>query len=66
MAKSKWIQANKAIEKKVTDALKEVEDTVVGGYEKMENAFIDRYLTNEGETVEQAKRRLKRECRKNF
>lgn len=66
MAKSKWIQANKAIEKKVTGALKEVEDTVVGGYEKMENAFVDRYLTNEGETVEQAKRRLKRECKKNF
>lgn len=50
----------------MTGALKEVENTVVGGYEKMENAFVDRYLTNEGETVEQAKRRLKRECKKNF
>ena len=48
MAKSKLIQANKKIAEKVT-----------GTFEKMEDAFVDRYLTNDGETVEEAKKRLK-------
>ena len=39
---------------------------MVGGYKKIEDAFIDRYLTHEGETVEEAKIRLdaKREERR--
>ena len=38
-----------------------MEGTVVDGYTKVEDAFVDRYLTKEGETVAQAKERLKRE-----
>ena len=33
----------------------------MGGYAKVEDAFVDRYLTKDGETVEEAKARLKRE-----
>ena len=32
---------------------------VVGSYTKIEDAFVERYLTKEGESVEEAKARLK-------
>lgn len=50
MAKSKLVAANKKIA-----------ETVVGGYKKVEDAFVDQYLTHEGETVEDAKNRLQEE-----
>lgn len=59
MAKSKLVKANKKIAEKVTVTLGKIEDTVVGGYTKIEDAFVDRYLTKDGETVEEAKVRLK-------
>jgi len=31
---------------------------VVGSYTKIEDVFVDRYLTKDGETVEKAKKRL--------
>ena len=61
MAKSKLVETNEKIAKKVADAYQKVEDTVVGGYTKIEDAFVDRYLTKDGETLEEAKGRLKRE-----
>lgn len=59
MAKSKLVQTNEKIAEKVTAAFGGIQDAVVSGYTKMEDAFVDRYLTREGETVEQAKARLK-------
>lgn len=50
MAKSKLVAVNKKIA-----------DGVVGGYKKIEDAFVDQYLTHEGESVEDAKERLKGE-----
>ena len=38
-----------------------VEDTVVGGYEKIENKFVDTFLRKEDEPIEEAKERLKKE-----
>ena len=38
---------------------KKIEKGVVDGYTKIEDAFIDRFLTREGETVEDARNRLK-------
>ena len=61
MANSKLAKVNKKIEKGVTTAFDRIEGTVVGEYEKIEKAFINRYLTREGETAEQAKARLKQE-----
>ena len=70
MAKSKIVQANekiaeavtdgyKKIEKGVVDGYKKIEQGVVGGYTKIEDKFVDAYLKKDGETVEEAKARLK-------
>lgn len=40
---------------------KAVETAVTGGYGKIEDAFVDRYLTKDGESVEDAKARLRSE-----
>lgn len=59
MAKSKLVETNDKIAKKVVGTYKKIEDTVVGGYTAIEDAFVDRYLTKDGETVEDAKKRLR-------
>lgn len=61
MAKSKIVKANERIAEKVTGTFENIKDTVVGGYSRIENAFVDRYLTKDGETVADAKERLKKE-----
>ena len=38
---------------------KSIEGGVVGAYTKVEDKFVDQYLTRDGETVEEAKARLK-------
>lgn len=53
MAKSKLIKANEKIAEKVVNV-----------YEKIEDRFVDNYLTKEGETIEEAKDRLKNEISK--
>ncbi|HHV11565.1 MAG TPA: hypothetical protein GXX75_14935 [Clostridiales bacterium] len=74
MAKSKLVAANKKIADKVVGIYKKIEDGVVGGYKKIEGSavsgfnkisdkFVDAYLTRDGETVEEAKERLKAEQR---
>ncbi len=70
MAKSKIVKANekiaeavtggyKKIEKGVVGGYKKIEQGVVNGYTKLEDKFVGTYLTKDGETVEQAKARLK-------
>lgn len=67
MAKSNLVKANEKIAKKVTDTFGKMENRVVGSYTKIEDAFVDRYLTRDGESVEEAKRRLcQKPSRKNF
>ena len=61
MAKSKNIMANEKIAEAVTDGYKKIEEGVVGSYTKIEDKFIDAYLAKDGETVEEAKARLKKE-----
>ncbi len=61
MAKAKLTDVYQKIEDTVVSSYQKVEDTVVSGYTRVEDAFADRYLTREGETVEQAKERLKKE-----
>jgi len=53
----------KTVEDAVVSAYKKVESTVVGAYEKVENKFVDQFLNRDGETVEEAKVRLKEETR---
>lgn len=61
MAKSKLVKANEKIAEKVVDTFEKIESTVVGGYTKIEDTFVARYLTKDGETVEEAKQRLRQE-----
>lgn len=59
MAKSKLVKMNEKIAEKVVDTYEKIEETAVNGYSKIEDAFVGRYLTRNGETVEEAKKRLK-------
>lgn len=61
MAKSKFLAANKKIEKSVIEGFTKINCTVVEGYTKIEDAFVSQYLTKDGETVAEAKVRLNRE-----
>ncbi len=74
MAKSKIVEANKSIAEAVTDGYKKIERGVVDGYKKIEGGvtrgyakiedkFVETYLAKDGETVEQAKARLKKETK---
>ena len=62
-------KVNEEIAEGVTGGFQKIEDSVVGGYKKIEGAVVDackgvedkfvgRFLTHEGETVEDAKARL--------
>lgn len=61
MAKSKLVNTNEKIAEKAFEAYHKIEGTVIGGYAKIEDAFVGRYLTKDGESVEEAKARLKNE-----
>lgn len=64
MTKSKLVAKNEKVAEKVVGTYKKVEETVVRGYNKIEDSFVERYLIREGETVAEAKERLKREQNK--
>lgn len=51
----------KKVEETVVDGYQKIEDTVVGGYKKIEDKFVDKFLKKDGETLEQAKERVKKE-----
>lgn len=61
MSKSKIVAANKKIEEGVVRGYKKIEESVVGGFNKISDKFVDNYLTKEGESVEEAKKRLSME-----
>ena len=46
---------------KLVDANKKIEESVVGGYKKIEDKFVDTFLKKDGETIEEAKARVKEE-----
>ena len=58
---SKLVETNKKIEKAVVGGYQKIEDTVVNGYKKIEDKFVDAFLKKDGETIEDAKERLKKE-----
>ena len=45
----------------VTGAYKKIEDSVVGGFNKMADGFVEKHLMKEGETVEEARERIAKE-----
>ncbi len=52
-------RAYQRVEKAVVGAYQAIESTVVDGYTKIEDAFVKRYLLHKGETVTEAKARLR-------
>lgn len=48
----------KKIEEGVVGAYQKIEDTVVDAYQNVENKFVGKFLAKDGETVEEAKKRL--------
>lgn len=69
MAKSKLVKANEKVAKGVVEGYKKIEgcvvgcykkieDETVGGFNKIADKFVDNFLTKEGESVEEAKKRL--------
>lgn len=61
MAKSKLVKANQKIAENVITGFEIVSNAVVGSYTKIEDKFVDQYLTKDHETVAEAKARLKKE-----
>ncbi len=66
---SKFVEVNEKIAEAVAEGYKKIEDGVVGGYKKIEKGAVDGFnkvndkiiekvFTKEGETVEDAKKRL--------
>lgn len=61
MARSKLVQVNEKIAEGVMGGYKKIEEGVVGGFTKMTDRFVDQFLAREGESVEDAKKRLAEE-----
>jgi len=51
-------ETNKKIETAVVDGYKKIEDSVVSGYKKVEDKFIDTFLAEDGESTEDARKRI--------
>lgn len=69
MAKSRIVSVNAKIAEAATGCYRKIEDGVTGGYRKLESGavngfnrmtdkFVERFLTREGESVAEAKKRL--------
>lgn len=72
MAKSKIVKATNKIAETVTGSYKKIENEVVESYKKIEkgavtgftkltDGFVEQFLTREGESVEDAKKRIAEE-----
>ncbi len=61
MAKSKIVKANEKIAEGVVGGCKKVEEGVVEAYKKAEDKFVDQFLTHEGESADDAKKRIAKE-----
>ena len=74
---SKLVEANEKIAEAVVEGYKKIENGVVGGYKKIEKGAVDGFnkvtdkcveklFAKEGETVEDAKKRLSGAGKKTF
>lgn len=61
MTRSKLVNANKKIAEKVVNGYQKIENTVVGAYKSIEDKFVEQYLAKDNETIDEAKKRLKKE-----
>lgn len=62
MHKSKFVEINEKIANTVVGGYQKIENGVVSGFTKISDAFIGKFLTRDGETVEDAKKRMEQEA----
>ena len=55
-------ETNKKIEHAATGTYHKIEDAVTGTYQKIEDKFVDTFLRADGETIAEAKERLRAEA----
>lgn len=55
---SKIVEANEKIAEKVVEGYKKIETGVVEGFEKVSDKCVEKLFAKEGESVEDAKKRL--------
>ena len=55
---SKFVEANEKIAEKVVEGYKKIETGVVDGFNKVSDKCVEVLFAKEGETVEDAKKRL--------
>ncbi|MFT8993209.1 hypothetical protein [Leuconostoc mesenteroides] len=61
MSKSKIVKANKKIEEKVVKTYKTIENGAVEGFGNISDKFVDKYLAKDGESAQDAKKRIEAE-----
>ena len=61
MGKSKLVKVNEKIAERVVGGYKKIESGAVSGFTGMSHSFVDQFLTKDGESVEDAKKRLAEE-----
>ena len=66
MTKFKISKANEKITEKVVNLFEKIKYVFVDSYFKIEYAFINHYLIKDGETVLDAKKRLKKKHNKGY
>ena len=60
----KAVEGYKKIEKGVVDGYKKIEDGVVEGFGKVSDKVIEKTMAKDGETVDDAKKRLRENAKK--
>ncbi|WEV74653.1 hypothetical protein OZX74_03810 [Bifidobacterium sp. ESL0798] len=61
MAKSKLVKANRKIVDAAGAGMRKMSDTVTKAHRRIEDGFVDQYLTQDGESVGDTEARLRRE-----
>lgn len=64
IVKSRLVDVNQKGVSAVVNSYKKLEDSVINGYTKIEDKFVDKYLRRDGETICEAKERIRKEQRK--
>ncbi|MDF7641509.1 hypothetical protein PT279_07915 [Bifidobacterium sp. ESL0784] len=61
MAKSKLVRANRKIADAAGAGMRKMSDTMTTTHRRIEDGFVDQYLTEDGESISEAEARLRRE-----
>ena len=60
---AKFADKMEKVSDSVVGGYKKIENGVVSGYKKVEDAFVNTFIAKEGESVEDAKKRIEKDRR---